>query len=148
MEVPAGHQNKITVLLFEFFGTCMLVYAILASVGNAYAVAGTLFLLIMISGPISGAHFNPAVTLAVYIWNRKYGHDFVFFVLICAFSIAGGFLGIGLAWFTLQPRGITDSATIPVAWIAELCPNGVNALDMPTYSCDTNLDRTWSAFVM
>jgi glycerol uptake facilitator-like aquaporin len=31
-----------------------------------------LFALLLIGGPITGAHFNPAVTLGVYISNRNY----------------------------------------------------------------------------
>ena len=37
----------------------------IALLANAAATAGILYVLITVLGPISGAHFNPAVTLAM-----------------------------------------------------------------------------------
>ena len=68
-------------LLAEFFGTALLLAAAvgsgimgvalsdgndgLALLANAGATAGMLYVLIVLFGPISGAHFNPLVTLAM-----------------------------------------------------------------------------------
>lgn len=68
-------------LLAEFVGTALLLAAIVGSgvmgqalsqgndgialLANAAATAGALYVLIVIFGPISGAHFNPLVTLAM-----------------------------------------------------------------------------------
>ena len=68
MEVEGGRNNKLTVCIYEFFGTSGLAYAVLASGGNDIAVAGTLFILIVLAGNVSGAHFNPAVTAAVWLF--------------------------------------------------------------------------------
>ena len=48
----------------EFLGTALLVFVIF-STGNFIAIGATLALGILIAGPISGAAFNPAVTLAL-----------------------------------------------------------------------------------
>ena len=50
--------------LAEFFGTCFFLYIILAT-GNPIAIGAALAIVIMIIGPISGAHVNPAVTFAM-----------------------------------------------------------------------------------
>lgn len=50
--------------LAEFFGACFFLYVILAT-GNAIAIGATLAIIIMVIGPISGAHVNPAVTFAM-----------------------------------------------------------------------------------
>lgn len=42
----------------------------LALLANAGATAGILYVLISVLGPVSGAHFNPAVTLALRIEGR------------------------------------------------------------------------------
>lgn len=42
----------------------------LALLANATATAGGLYVLVVLFGPVSGAHFNPAVTLAMQ-WNRE-----------------------------------------------------------------------------
>ena len=67
-------------LVAEFIGTAVLLAAVVGSgvmgvaladgndavalLANAAATAGVLYVLIEILGPLSGAHFNPAVTLA------------------------------------------------------------------------------------
>jgi glycerol uptake facilitator-like aquaporin len=70
MEVPGGHDNKKVILLYEFICTSMLAFAVLASGGNNEAVVTTVFVLTIIAGPVSGAHFNPATSIAVYV-NRR-----------------------------------------------------------------------------
>jgi len=68
-------------LLAEFIGTCALLATVVGSgimgvalsqgndgvalLANAAATAGVLYVLITVLGPVSGAHFNPAVTLAM-----------------------------------------------------------------------------------
>ena len=68
-------------LLAEALGTLLLLATVVGSgimgvalsdgndgialLANAAATAGILYVLIVVLGPISGAHFNPAVTLAM-----------------------------------------------------------------------------------
>jgi len=56
-----------TALLAEFLGTFLLVLSVFASGGNAYAIAGTLAVIILLIGKISGAHVNPAISVAMYV---------------------------------------------------------------------------------
>ena len=73
-------------LLAEFLGTALLVMAVVGSgimaqnltdivavqlLGNAVATGGALFGLITIFGPISGASFNPVVTLVGHFVDRE-----------------------------------------------------------------------------
>ena len=55
--------------MYEVFGTAMLVFAINAATNHPFGIALVLFESILIAGPICGAHFNPAVTIGVYIMN-------------------------------------------------------------------------------
>ena len=75
MEIYSASDNKLIVFFYEFFGTAMLIYAINMQKGESFGVAGIAFMLfacLLIGGPITGAHFNPAVTLGVMISNRHW----------------------------------------------------------------------------
>ena len=66
----------------------------LALIGNTLATGAMLAVLITMFGPISGAHFNPAVTLA-FLARREIGRGrAVAFVLV---QFAGGLAGVALA---------------------------------------------------
>jgi glycerol uptake facilitator-like aquaporin len=70
-------------LIAEFLGTLLLLAIVVGSgimgerlaegnaaialLANAAATAGGLYVLIVLFGPLSGAHFNPAVTLAMRV---------------------------------------------------------------------------------
>jgi glycerol uptake facilitator-like aquaporin len=94
----------------ELVGTSMLLTAVvgsgiaaerlaagnvaLALLANAIATGAALLALILTFGPISGAHFNPAVTLAA-AWQRDTPWREV--PAFLAAQIIGAFLGVGLA---------------------------------------------------
>ncbi len=62
-----------------------------ALLGNTIATGAILTVLILIFGPLSGAHFNPAVTLSFLIQGKiKSGHA-VFYILT---QILAGLLGV------------------------------------------------------
>jgi glycerol uptake facilitator-like aquaporin len=56
-----------TALLAEFLGTFLLVLSVFASGGNAYVVGGTVAVVILLIGKISGGHVNPAISAAMYV---------------------------------------------------------------------------------
>jgi glycerol uptake facilitator-like aquaporin len=66
----------------------------LALLANAIATGGALFALITMFGPISGAHFNPVVTLALTARRESPGKWALPFI---AAQVAGGILGVWLA---------------------------------------------------
>jgi len=73
--------------LSEFTGTAMLLATVIGSgimgetlangntaialLGNTIATGSILYVLITVFGPISGAHFNPAVTIAMLISKKN-----------------------------------------------------------------------------
>lgn len=66
----------------------------IALLGNTLATAAILFVLITMLGPISGAHFNPAVTL-VFALRREIRAGMA--VAYVAAQMAGGVLGVWTA---------------------------------------------------
>jgi len=64
---PGYMSTSMAVFIYEFLGTFCLVGVINATKGDASAIGLTLFFLLLLCGPISGAHFNPAISLGVWI---------------------------------------------------------------------------------
>ena len=112
-------QNKLkNQLLAEFLGTAVLLCAVIGSgimaerlsggnvglalLANTLATVFMLFVLIEILGPISGAHFNPLVTLVIYFKNRSnstLAGVFIAYtaILFIAFQLLGAIAGAWLA---------------------------------------------------
>ena len=66
----------------------------LALLANAMATAAILYVLITVLGPISGAHFNPAVTLAMRLRGELQSVDAIGYVAV---QVAGAIGGVLLA---------------------------------------------------
>ena len=97
-------------LVAEAIGTAMLLAAVVGSgimgerlaagnvavalLANSIATGGALVALILTFGPISGAHFNPVVTLAIAL-HRDFPWREVPAYLIA--QIGGAFAGVGIA---------------------------------------------------
>ena len=59
------------VFLYEAFGTMLFVYSIMLTT-QPISIAFSLFASIVLFGAITGGHFNPAVTMGVYISENKF----------------------------------------------------------------------------
>jgi glycerol uptake facilitator-like aquaporin len=66
----------------------------IALLANAAATAGILYVLIAVLGPVSGAHFNPAVTLAMRLRGEIDSRTGVAYVLV---QVVGAIFGVLLA---------------------------------------------------
>ena len=66
----------------------------LALLGNTLPTGAILVVLITILGPISGAHFNPAVTLIFALKRELTPRDALFYIVV---QIAGGIVGTMMA---------------------------------------------------
>jgi glycerol uptake facilitator-like aquaporin len=65
-----------------------------ALLANAVATGAVLYVLITTLGPLSGAHFNPAVTLAFLLRSEITNRDAALYIAV---QVAGGILGVWLA---------------------------------------------------
>ncbi len=109
-------------LVAEFLGTAFLVAAVVGSgimgerlaggnvaialLANTIATGAALAALILTFGPISGAHFNPAVTLADAIEQGLSWTEAAAYIAVqCAGGIAGAItahLMFGLSWYSVS----------------------------------------------
>ena len=122
-------------LAAEFAGTLFLLATVIGSgimaerlaggniavalLGNTIPTGAILYVLITIFGPVSGAHFNPAVTLAFFIRRQIPVKLALLFVVM---QIIGGMCGAFLAHFMFEMPILqmsTNLRTGPAQWGAE-----------------------------
>lgn len=122
-------------LLAELIGTLFLLATVVGSgimgetlaqgndgialLGNTVATGAILAVLILIFGPVSGAHFNPAVTLA-FLLRRDIAPGMA--MAYVGVQLAGGLLGVWLAHVMFGEPAFTASLnarTGPGVWVGE-----------------------------
>src|SRR5882672_8605375 len=97
-------------LIAEFVGTTLLLATVvgsgimaerlaggnaaLALLGNTLATGAMLYVLITILGPVSGAHFNPAVSIAALLSRQLRRRELGWYVIS---QLLGAGLGVALA---------------------------------------------------
>ena len=122
-------------LTAEFLGTLLLVCTVVGSgimadrlsddvavslLGNTLPTGAILVVLITMLGPVSGAHFNPAVTIAFVVKRDFPGREAVPYI---AAQIAGGIVGALLAHAMFELPILQASQTVrtgPAQWLAEV----------------------------
>ncbi len=122
-------------LTAEFLGTLLLVCTVVGSgimaetltedvavalLGNTIPTGAILFVLITILGPISGAHFNPAVSFAFLLRREISALDTGLYILA---QVAGGILGAIIAHGMFAQELIQTSSTVRTGgaqWFAEI----------------------------
>lgn len=128
-----SHTQK---LLAEFIGTAFLLATVVGSgimaealaggnvaialLGNTIPTGAILVVLIMMFGPISGAHFNPAVTFVFWLRKEISSQSGLLYILV---QIAGGILGVWAAhlMFDLDVFQLSQKLrTGPPQWFAEI----------------------------
>lgn len=80
----------------------------IALLGNTIPTGAILVVLILVFGPISGAHFNPAVTLCFALRREISPRDSVFYV---AAQVVGGIVGVFVAHLMFDNPLIDPSTT-------------------------------------
>ena len=78
--------------LVEFVGTLFLLFVILVS-GEAIPIGLAVILAIMLVGKISGGHFNPAVSVMMFLNKKIQAQDLLFYVLA---QVLGGAVALQL----------------------------------------------------
>lgn len=124
-------------LAAEGLGTAMLLLAVIGSgimgetlaagntavalLVNAIATGAMLFVIITVLGPVSGAHFNPAVTLAFWLRGEIGQREAIAFVLC---QCAGAVIGVWAAHVMFDQPVLQVSQTFhrtgPAQWVSEV----------------------------
>jgi len=151
METPTGHDRKALVCFYEFLGQIFFMYIVLVSGGSGsdqWGIAGplALFAIVMIFGGVSGGHFNPAVTLGVYVREAKWAGNFLFMIMIIASQITGALVGMLLSYVVLRIP-VDGNYEILDANVPLLLPSPV-ADKAKIQANDVTLTNEWTTFYM
>jgi len=140
----------------EFVGTFMILFlgflAIATHSGNA--IVGLIFgaavtSMIYALGAISGAHFNPAVSLAFRLLRKLTNLEFIFYVIAqCTAAICASFL-VGI----LVPSGLSLAVTtmkiaIAPAFLAELTITTILILVILQSASESNNHRAFAGLAI
>ncbi|CAN5141737.1 aquaporin [soil metagenome] len=106
-------------LIIEFIGTFFLVLTV-ALTGEPIAIGGVLIALVYMGGYISGANYNPAVTLALYLNNKiekKLALKYVAVQMVAGLIASSVYLAIAGKYFT---PGVPASQALGQAFLVEV----------------------------
>jgi len=98
--------------IVELIGSFFLLLAI-SFTGNALAIGFTLVALVYFAAPLSGAHFNPAVSLAVWINGGITTGELAGYITSQVFGVLFGALFVGFISsfpFTMTPSDVASPA--------------------------------------
>lgn len=70
-------KHLLRALFYEFWGSAAAVYSFNFTTASYVGRAFTYFVFWLIAVSISGAHFNPATSLGVFLAEGKYGRQIV-----------------------------------------------------------------------
>ena len=88
----------------------------IALLANAIATGCMLYVIITVLGPVSGAHFNPAVTLAFALRNEISGRDAALYITI---QIPAAILGVWIAHLMFNMNIMQSSETVHRTGLAQ-----------------------------
>jgi glycerol uptake facilitator-like aquaporin len=136
MNVPHSHR-----IAAEFAGTALLLAIVVGSgimgetlasgnaavalLGNSIATGAGLYVLITVLGPISGAHFNPAVSLTFWRCGELTPGLFAAYVVA---QLCGGVIGVWITHVMFDLPVLQFSAKVRSGvpqWISECLATGV-----------------------
>lgn len=127
----------------EFIGTFFLVLVI-ALTGNAAAIGATLMVMVFAGGHISGAHYNPAITVAVWIRGKVSSKDAMMYIVA---QIIAAIVGALVAKWYMGDMGAATldlSGKVLKAFLAELI--GTFALAYVVLNVATSKGTTGNSF--
>ena len=104
----------------EFIGTFFLVLTVILS-GQALAIGSVLMVMIFAGGHISGGHYNPAVTLAVWLRGKITMNEAIPYMIAQIIgAVLAAFLGIWITGLDMEGQSMNLDQKTMQALVAEL----------------------------
>jgi len=97
-------EKKIGVFCYEMLGTAFIMYAMMLENGVFGSAVYITFAMMMVAWNVSGGHFNPAITLGVYVAEKDFKGNAVIMGLMIVGQFAGAFLGVLFGYLALVAK--------------------------------------------
>ena len=96
-------DKKLSVFLIEFFGTAIITYTlcVTSNIAQYFNAMDITLVMMLLAWNVSGGHFNPTITLGVFVSEKKFGAQLVTMLTMIAAQFAGAAFGILLAYLVL-----------------------------------------------
>lgn len=143
-------DKKIAVAVYELLGTAFIMYGLMMDQGEpGKATVGITFAMMILAWNLSGGHFNPAISIGMYVSEKDFGGNIVTLLIMLASQFAGAILGILFGYFSLidvtyqdghmRPE-YTEEAKVPGVWVGQIKPTA------PSYKTTELFTRSWQTF--
>ena len=106
--------------IMEFIGTFFLVLVI-ALTGNPIAIGATLMVMIYMGGHVSGGHYNPSVSLGVFLRGKMSGKDFGMYNI---FQLLGA-IAATLVYYAFSPRPFFPAPAFNITFTTALLAEAI-----------------------
>ena len=121
-------DKKIGVFAYECIGTALITAALIIQDGSYYGLGCfyTTVAMMCIAWNVSGGHFNPAISLGMFVAEKKWGSDLFPLLIMVGGQFVGAFVGILFGWMAVEDsdyqekqtgQGESSHATVPSNWI-------------------------------
>ncbi len=78
-------EKKIGIAAYECIGTALIMYSFMVTRGNfTYASVYITFAMTVLAWNVSGGHFNPVISVAMYISEKDFGGNLVTLLILVA----------------------------------------------------------------
>ena len=104
MEVKEARGHYFIVFMYEFWATAQLIFTLNIGAGSPllpFCAVCCIFTLVIFLAPITGGHFNPAITAGVFFQQPNKRGNLLMFIVMNVAQFAGGLLGAAIAWVAM-----------------------------------------------
>ena len=99
-------RNFCYLALYEFLGTMIALLCINCSQGHAAVIAIGIFVAATLTGRICGGHFNAAVTLSIYVCERKWRKNLGVALIVIFVDLLGAIAAMVISMLLLGIDGV------------------------------------------
>ena len=131
-------DKRVGVLMMEVFGTAIIMYAMMMFEGLYMSTTKVTLIMMLLAWDLSGGHFNPTITIGVYVSQKKFGQQLVTMLTLLVAQFGGACFGVLLGYVSLIAKdymetqatlaGVEHNANVPDSFVGLIAPEKPSGL--------------------